>query len=98
MTDVYNARFLLSGVGFLKVTVRAESVTFLNILLLLLLLLSAIVRVGFPSLTRPVDWHQVWFLLPTDGGGIVLVCGLLGTTAATTPPYNFQMLKIVVED
>jgi hypothetical protein len=54
MTDVYNARFLLSGVGFLKVTVRAESVTFLNILLLLLLL-SAIVRVGFPSLTRPVD-------------------------------------------
>ena len=67
MTDVYNARFLFSGVGFLKVTVQAESLTFLNIVLLLLL--SAIVWVGFPSLTRPVDWHQVWFLLPTDGGG-----------------------------
>ena len=28
MTDVYNARFLFSGVGFLKVTVQAESLTF----------------------------------------------------------------------
>jgi hypothetical protein len=40
----------------------------------------------------------VWFLhvLPTDGtGGIVLVCGLLGTADASPPPYNFEMLEIV---